>query len=313
MSGNRPPLLPEAGERGLAGGDPAGVADLLDAAWSAAAGLVRTVPLDAPSRLSGRTSREVLVAVGSWDEHERFAALVDDARHGRVHEVDDLVGRAAHLAAAHHDADGEELAAALDRARTTAVGFLRSPDASRIGREPTASALGQLPVTCVLVAATYDLAVHALDVAEPDQVPAALYDAALGGLVDVTAALAARQGLDVTFLVRTPHAAWAAATTAAGDWTTVRLDVAAAAADTGRPAVEGAAADVLDASAGRRAPVPLLLSRRLRLRGVPGLVAVLPALEAVANLPGGAALQAAARTVSRTGRVVSRLRVRAGR
>jgi hypothetical protein len=311
VSGHPPPLLPDAGERGLAGADPAWVADLVDAAWVAAAELVRTVRLDGPSRQPGLTSREVLVPLGSWDEHERFTAVLDDARHDRVHEVDDAAGRAALLAAAHHDADTGDLAAAFDRARTTATAFLRSPDAARIGREPTASTLGQLLVTGVLVAATYDLAVHVLDVAEPDAVPPALYDAALGGLADVTGALAARRGLDVSFLLRTPHVAWATAASAAGDWTTVRLEVAAA--QTGWPTVEGTAADILDVSAGRRAPVPMLLARRLRLRDVPGLLAVLPALDVVSDLPGGAALQAAARTLSRTGRALSRLGVLAGR
>ena len=312
MSGSTPPLRPEVGDRGLATADPDVVADLLDDAWSAAADLAASLPLDLPSRTPDRTVREVLVPLGAWDEHDRFVSLVRDARTDRVHEVDDAAARSALVVAAHHDADNAEVAGALRRAGATAVGFLRSPAAGTLGRERTESAVGPLPLTCVLGAATYDLAVGMLDVAPPGDVPPALTDAAIGALVDVTAGLAARQGLDVTFLVRTPDTAWAAATTPDGDWTTLRL-AGSGLPDTGWPTVEGLAADVLDAASGRRPPLPMLLSRRLRLRDVPGLLAVLPALDAVGSLPGGAALQAAARTVARTGQALSRFGALAGR
>ncbi len=313
MSGNRPALRPDVGDRGLATADPDVVADLLEAAWESAAALAESLPLDIPTRLDGRTTREVLVPMGSWDEHDRFATLVEDVRHDRVHEADDAQARAALLVASHHDANGAELAAALRRAGATAVAFLRSPDAATVGRQPTGSVLGRLPLTCALAAATYDLAVHALDVVPPDGLPAPLADAAIGALVDVTAALAARQGLGVMFLVRTPGTAWATATTPRGDWTTARLDAPVDLADTGWPAVEGTEADVLDAASGRRSVVTMLVNRRLRLRDVPALLAVLPALDAVQTLPGGAALQAAARTVARTGQALSRFGALAGR
>ena len=151
-----------------------------------------------------------------------------------------------------------------DRGRLPAL-----PDAVTLGREQTDSAVGPLPLTCVLAAATYDLAVGVLDVAPPGDVPLPLTDAAVGALVDVTAGLAARQGLEVTFLVRTPNTAWATATDAEGSWTTVRLE-GSGLPDTGWPTVEGTEADVLDAASGRRQPVPMLVNRRLRLRDVPG-------------------------------------------
>jgi hypothetical protein len=309
VSGTRPTLLPDVGDRGLATADPDDVADLLEGAWSAAADVATQLPLDLPSRLTGRTVREVLVPLGSWDEHRRFVSLVEDLRADRVHEVD---GRSALVVAAHHDADNAEVAAALRRAGATVAGFLRSPDAVTLGREPTESAVGPLPLTCVLAAATYDLAVGVLDVTPPGDVPLPLTDAAVGALVDVTAGLAARQGLEVTFLVRTPNTAWATATDAEGSWTTVRL-LGSGLPDTGWPTVEGTEADVLDAASGRRQPVPMLVNRRLRLRDVPALLAVVPALDAVQSLPGGAALQAAARAVARTGQAFSRFGVLAGR
>lgn len=312
MSGSRAPLRPDVGDRGLSSTDPGEVADLLGDAWAAAADFAARVPLDLPARLPGRTAREVLVPLGSWEEHRRFVGLLDDVRHDRVHDVDDAQARAALLVAAHHDADGDQVADAVRRAGDVVTGFLRSEHAAALGRETTESALGALPVTCVLAAATYDLAVGCLDVAPPDDVPAPLTDAALAALVDVTAALAARQGLDVAFGARTPQTAWVASTSADGDWTTLHLGPADP-DDAGWPAVEGAAEDLLDAAAGRRAPVPMLLSRRLRLRDAPGLLAVLPALDAARSLPGGAALQAAARALARTGQTLSRLGALAGR
>jgi hypothetical protein len=50
-----------------------------------------------------------------------------------------------------------------------------------------------------------------------------------------------------------------------------------------------------------------VLTRRLRLTDVPGLLTLLPALETVPGIPGGAALRAAARTLARTGWLVGRV------
>ena len=54
----------------------------------------------------------------------------------------------------------------------------------------------------------------------------------------------------------------------------------------GWPAVQGCAADILDASAGRRAVPPMLARRDLRLHHVTGLLALAPIVEAVPGLPG---------------------------
>jgi hypothetical protein len=73
------------------------------------------------------------------------------------------------------------------------------------------------------------------------------------------------------------------------------------------PTVEWEAADVLDATAGRRPALAMVVSRRLRLHDVPGLMTLLPALDAVPGLPGGLALRTAAQALGRTGRIIGRL------
>ncbi len=306
MSGTRPPLAPEADERGLAGGDPAQVAELVSVAWTAGAQLAARLPLDAPSRLDGWTVRDVLVHLGSWEEHRTFATLFDDARHDRVHEVDDVDARNAHVVAAHHDASAAEIVAALEAARDRALEFFAAPDARSIGRAWTDSGVGPLPVGAVVLGSAFELAVHALDITSPDDVPPGLLDAGVAALVDLAGALAARRGLRATVAVVTPIGCWVTGA-AGGAWSTMALPPGTLARDLGWPAVEGRAHDVLDAAAGRRLGAQLVATRSLRLYDLGGLLRLTSALDAVPGLPGGSALHAAAQALAQTGRMLSRL------
>jgi len=306
VSGPRPPLRPEPAARGLASVDPEEVAHLVRGAWDGVLDLAGRLDLDRPSRLPGWTVRDVLTHLGSWPEHTRFDRLVEDVRWGRLSEPEDVDARNALVVAAHRDADAAEVTAALERARDRALAFLTGPDVDSLGREPADSPVGPLPLTSVVVASAYELAVHGLDVAAADDVPAPLLDAGVGALVDTTGALAARSGVRTTFAVLTPLGSWACGTDEES-WTTIHLPTAVPAAGLRWAALEGEAADVLDASAGRRPVVALLLTRRLRLHDVPGLLTLLPALDGVPGLPGGGALRAAALTLGHTGRLVGRL------
>lgn len=308
MPGSAHDLVPQPGERGLASADPADVARLLDAAWAALLTIAEAVDLDAPSRLEGWSARDVLVHLGSWDGRSDVEQQVEAARTGRVTTGDDVGARNASLLAEHHDATRAEVMAALEAARARATAFLGADDADVVGRRWVGSVVGELPMTGLLVAQAYELAVHALDL-KPAGAPApagALLDAGLGSLVDVTGALAARRGVSASFAVITPVGCWAVGSRD-GAWTTVRLGLGISAREVSWPAVEGAAEDVLDASAGRALAVQLVLQRRLRLHDVPGLVRLVPALEAVPGLPGGSALQATLRTLGQTGRLVGRV------
>jgi uncharacterized protein (TIGR03083 family) len=301
-------LTPQPGERGLASADPAEVSALLHGGWTALLDLAETVDLDAPTRLEGWTARDVLVHLGSWGGSTPLDQRVDDARTGRVRSEDDVDARNAALVAEHHDASRAEVLAALRAAQDRAADFLAGPDADEVGLRWVGSVVGELPVTGLLVAQAYELAVHALDLSPAGgaDVPDALLDAGLGALVDVTGALAARRGLEVSFAVLTPAGRWAVGA-AQGSWTTVRLEAEVPARLLSWPTVEGSAADVLDASAGRALAAQLLLTRRLRLHDVPGLLRLLPALEAAPGLPGGSAVQATLRALGQTGRLIGRV------
>ncbi|MFP5335764.1 MAG: maleylpyruvate isomerase N-terminal domain-containing protein [Actinomycetes bacterium] len=312
MPGTSSGLTPLPGERGLASADPQDVARMLDAAWRAVVDLARDVNLDGPTRLPGRQARDVLVHLGTWDggSSELPAA---DLRAPVVTVADDLDARTVSLLAEHHDATRDEVLAALQAARARTAAVLSSDDIEEAGRRWVDSVVGELPLTGLLVAQAYELAVHALDLAPAGAPPppAELLDAGVGAVVDVTGALAARRGMDVAFAVSTPDGQWA--TSAAGEsWTTVRLGTDRLPRELPWPGVEGAAADVLDATSGRALAVQLLVTRRLRLHDVPGLLRLLPALEAAPGLPGGSALRSTLRTIGQTGRLAGRVGGRVG-
>jgi len=69
-------------------------------------------------------------------------------------------------------------------------------------------------------------------------------------------------------------------------------------------AVEGDAAVLLDASAGRRAVPALLASRAMRVHGLADIVRLAPIVDEVSGLPGGPALGAAARWIAGAGRLL---------
>ncbi|MDQ1287867.1 MAG: hypothetical protein QG622_1432 [Actinomycetota bacterium] len=300
-----PPPSDDHTPHGFASAPSPEVAELLASAWDGVADLARATDLDAPSRLEGWTARDVLVHLGSWPEHVRFERLVEDVRRGRVPERDDVNARNALVVAAHADAGVDDIVAALGRARDRALEFLTSAEAETLGHRPADSPVGPIPLTGVLVAGAYELAVHALDVASPHEVPPGVLGAGVASLVDTAGALAARSGLDARFAVLTPVGS-TACRSQHGGWTTLRLGHRPI-DELGWPSVRGEAADVIDASAGRRAAVPLMLARRLRLTDVPGLLTLLPALETVPGLPGGTALRAAARSLARAGWLVGRV------
>ena len=306
-------LVPQAGERGLASAVPAQVAALLDDAWAGLLHVAADVDLDAPSRLKGWTARDVLVHLGTWDERSEVAERLDEARTSQVVSEDDRDARNAALVAEHHDASREEVLDALTAARARTADLLARPDADVVGRRWVGSLVGDLPLTGLLVAQAYELAVHALDLAPAGagRPSPALLDAGVGALVDVTGGLAARQGLTAGFCVVTPGGSWAAGTVEDA-WTTVRLGGDVLARDLPWPALEGAAEDVLDASAGRALAAQLVLTRRLRLHDVPGLLRLLPALEAAPGLPGGSAARAALQAARQTGGLAGRVAGRVG-
>jgi len=100
--------------------------------------------------------------------------------------------------------------AALVRARDTLADWFEGPEPGHLGRHVSSSAVGQLPVLSLVHAGTYELAVHALDLApcgapEPDPY---LLERGLAALMDVTGALSGRSGVVTNVTAQTPAYGW---------------------------------------------------------------------------------------------------------
>ncbi|MEO7981011.1 MAG: maleylpyruvate isomerase N-terminal domain-containing protein [Sporichthyaceae bacterium] len=308
-----PPLDPAPGERGLASWEPADVAGLVLPAWDEFLQLAAEIDLDAPTRLDGWSARAVCVHLGSWPGSRSFQRLREEAERDDLGDDPSSDHRASTFDQdAHNDAvvaarglaPRADLLAALREARGDVADFLASDDAGRLGRRQVRSVLGPLPLTTLVAAGAYELAVHTLDLAPAGAPPpsADLLSAGVAALVDTTGALAARCELSAAAGCVAPEGGWAFSA-APGAWSTVELPVVPG----GWAVVQGRAADILDASAGRRAVPPMLARRDLRLHQVTGLLALAPIVEAVPGLPGGSALRSAVRNVRGLSRLVRRI------
>lgn len=276
--------------------------DRVLAAWDGFLAVAARTDLARPSRLPGWTGHDVCVHVGDWEGAGTMYGLLAAARSGDVTPSDTDAGNAA-VVAAHRDASRAEVLAAVRRARDRVADWFAAPDAAdgprALGLAPTMSVVGVLPLLTVVSASGYELAVHALDLGDPAP-PPALLDAALASLVDVTGVFAHRRGLRTALTAWTGAAGWQVRSDADG-WTTGPV----AGRRPAGAAVEGDAAILLDASAGRRAVPALLASRTMKVHGLPDLVRLAPIVEEVPGLPGGPALKAAGRWVGGAGRLLS--------
>jgi len=300
------PLVPVPGERGLASSDRKRLTRRVLAGWDEFVTVAEATDLDAPSRLPGWSGRDVLVHLGAWDDARALDGILASARAGGTGDHIDVDQHNAWVIGRHRGATRAEVLESLHAARSTTADFLASAEADELGLLPTHSVLGALPVLTTLTAITYELAVHSVDLG-PCGAPAPsseLVQAGLAALMDVTGALAARHGLEVTVAAGTPTGGWAFSAYD-GDWTTVALDPGADVS--GWPSIEGSALTLLDASAGRVAVPPLLVRRELRTHHVPGLLALAPIVDEVPNLPGGPVLRAAVRYLGGVGKVMRRI------
>jgi uncharacterized protein (TIGR03083 family) len=292
----------------MASWEAADVAALVLPAWDEFIALAADVDLDAPSRVPGWTARAVCVHLGSWPGSRTLERMRAEARRGEV--ADPRAGtfdQDSHNEAvldARAGAPRAEVIAALTESRAAVAEYLGSDEPAQLGPRMVRSVLGPLPLTTLVGAGAYELAVHALDLAPAGarQPSAALLSAGLASLVDTTGALAARCELSATAACIAPEGGWAFSAEP-GAWTTLELPAVPA----GWPAVLGHAAHLLDASAGRRSVPPMLARRDLRVHHVGGLLALAPIVEAVPGLPGGAALRTAVRNLRSVSRLVRRL------
>jgi uncharacterized protein (TIGR03083 family) len=301
---------PPPGALGLADTDPAELASQVLAAWDAFLDVV-TAPstdLSRPSRLRGWTGRDTCIHLGHWDDAQVLQGVLASARAGGHGAPTDADAADAAVVEAHRDATTEQVVTALREAREHLAAFFASDDAVTLGRSPSRSAVGKLPVLTLVHAGCYELAVHALDLA-PCGAPAPselLLQRGLAALIDVTGALSAQAGVEIELTGQTPTGGWQYVSDGTG-WTTSpvppgRFD------GTG---VRGTATDLLDTSAGRTNLGQLLLTRRLQVQQMQHFMRLAPLLDAVPGLPGGASLKTAVGGLhgvgSSVGRVLGRL------
>ena len=306
------PIFP-AGRSGLADTPPEVLGASVLRAWDAFLDLVAVTDLERPSRLKGMTGRDVLVHLGSWPDSHVVDSLLDSARAGAAGTSTSLDETNAQLLAAHRDATTEEVVASLHRGRAALAAFFSSPEAVELGRALARSTAGPLPVLTLLTAGTFELAVHALDLAPCGAPPPSphLLDSGLSALVDITGGLASRAGVDLLLAAQTPDGGWAF-DSRDGGWSTGPLS----AGSISGVGVSGTAADMLEGASGRVALPQLLVTRRLVVHHLAQWMRLAPLLDDVPGLPGGAALRGAVGSVgglvggvaSGVGKVLGRLR-----
>lgn len=305
-----PPLAPDAGEQGFATERRASLRASVTRSWELLADYAESCDLDAPTRAKGRTGRDVLVPVGRWKGSRGLTEILDDARAGRVHRIDQEAYER-RLRAAHSGAAPGEIVAAVRAAGREVAAWLGTADDDREGLLQTASPLGPLPVRTFLHAAVYQLAVVALDLetVSSQAAPGELLTSGLVALVDSTGSLAARRRLRVSLSADTrggtateDSGIWGFGS-AGGSWVVAQLEAPVG------PTVTASTRTILDITAGRTANVPgLVASGALRLHDIPGLLHLAPLVDDVPGIPGAPALRAATTTLGAAAGVLRRLR-----
>jgi len=262
--------------------------------WDAFIALVDGADLSRRTRLDGWTVREVVLHLGTWDGTSSLdTALATRGTDAARTPLDPDEANAA-LITAHRDASDEDVVAALRASRDAVADVLRDTIGSSGGRDVVASQLGPLPLLTLVHAGCYELAVHALDVADAldTTVDPVLLNHGIAALTDSTGCLAAREGIDAAIGINAESSPWSFTAHADGSWTTQEIVGKAHG-----PRVTGSAEDILEASAGRADPVRLVTLRHLKIKHVGGLLALTPIIDQVPGLPGGRGLKAAAKSL----------------
>jgi uncharacterized protein (TIGR03083 family) len=262
--------------------------------WDAFLGLIDTADLSASTRLKGWDVREVALHLGTWDGESALTQVLASLRSRDVDRPLDSDGFNAAVVAAHRDASDDDVRAALAESRAAVAELLASDEGNQRGDDPVSSVLGPMPLLTVVHAGCYELALHALDVADAidGTCPPELLRHGVAALADSTGCLAAREGIDATVGINADEAPWSFTAHADGRWATEQIEGKAHG-----PRVSGSAEDLLEASAGRADPVRLVTLRRLKVKHIGGLLALTPIIDQVPGLPGGRGLKAAAKTL----------------
>ena len=262
--------------------------------WDAFIGLVDGADLSASTRLKGWDVREIALHLGTWDGKSALSQVTDSLRTGDTERALDADAFNAAVLKAHRAASDDDVRAALAESRAAVAKLLSSDEARERKGDPVSSVLGPMPLLTVVHAGCYELAVHALDIADAidGSCPPELLRHGVAALTDSTGCLAAREGIDATVGIDADEAPWSFVTHADGQWSTQRIEGKAHG-----PRVSGSAEDLLEASAGRADPVKLVTLRHLKIKHLGGLLALTPIIDQVPGLPGGRGLRVAAKSL----------------
>jgi len=293
-----------AGRTGLTEVDPTQLGEAVVACWDAFIEVASDPATDLTrrSRLPGWTGIDTCIHLGQWPDSTPLVGLLASAAAGGAGEPGPPDAANERLVATHRGEGADGVLAALVRARDTLADWFDGPGPADLGRHVSSSAVGPLPVLSLVHAGTYELAVHALDLA-PCGAPAPdglLLERGLAALMDVTGALSARSGVTTTVTAQAATYGWAF-TSDTGGWTVERTR-----GSRPGPGVRGTVEDLLDTSAGRTNLAQLLVSRRLVVHDLRGFMRLAPLLHEVPGLPGGPVLRSA---VAGLGRVTRLLRL----
>ncbi len=282
---------------GLSETDPDELGNAVVLAWDHFLDVVRaeSTDLSRPSRVPGLSGKELLIHLGSWPDSCVVDAVFESARTGGDGPPSSPDEGHDQLVDAHRNDSEQEIIEAVLAARDRLEAFFGGNEAKTWGRTLARSTVGPLPVLSLVHAGTFELAVHALDLG-PCGAPAPsdhLLDRGLGALIDVTGNVAGRAGIDIALSAQTPSGGWAFASgpdvDPHGGWVTSRVPPG----PYDGVGVSGAAADLLDAAAGRHALPAILISRRLHVQQLQQWLRLAPLLDDLPGLPGGSALSSA--------------------
>jgi uncharacterized protein (TIGR03083 family) len=273
-------------------------------AWDAFLDVAGAADLERPSRLEGWSGTDLCIHLGTWEDNRPLEELVTSARAGSPTVLPPMDDANERLVAAHRGAGPDEVLDAVRHSRDELARFFASLDAAELGRTPASSILGPLPLLALVHAGCYELAVHALDLAPcgaPEPEPE-LLSAGVASLIDSLGALAARRELSAAVTAQTPAGGWRFESGGSG-WRTEPV----APGPVDGAAVSAPAGVLLDVSAGRASLGPLLASGQVRLQDVRAFVRLAPVIEDLPGIPGGEALQRAARGLGSASRLAGRL------
>lgn len=300
-------MLASTGPRGLADTDAAELGEQVLACWDAFLDLVTapTTDLSRPSRLPRWTGRDVCVHLGAHDGTSPMQGILTSARAGDLTDLGSPDAGNEAKVRAHRALSDDEAVAGIVRARDAVEQFLDGPDLAAYGQTSVGSSVGPLPVLSLVHAATYELAVHGMDLAPCGAPPPSdrLLGRGLASLVDVTGALASKAGVHIVLTASTPTGGWRFRGVEGG-WTTE----ATASGPFDGVGVTGTAAELLDASAGRVSVPSLLVSRRMVVQDLSSWMRLAPLVAEVPGLPGGAALRGAIGGLGRVSGLLGRFR-----